>query len=381
MRQNGCADAGPAGVASHDSLDPVSRADSTFEQGELQMPQILRRTAELANAAAGFGDGIHAVQAYLANVFQWDVRGYRLFADALPEAEASMAFLATAQDTEPSARPVVLLRIEEKERLLALIAFCPRSGVVSWQQRVILAEVADQLATLAQRDGSGRSTLDHAIDLLYQGQLAGMAEVAQGLSHELSQPLAALAAYAGAMHRRLSHERAGDADISYLGERLLEQVERAGGILQSAKDFLLQHSCATSAVDVGKNLQHLIDYAQQSLRMAAVRLEVDIEPGLPLVRGSEAQLAQIVLCLLAHAIGVSTAAGGGIAIHAAQIESEVWISVSNDCAQPVDSGLGAGFSPFYAVADRGKRGLAICRSLAEVQGGGFGASTWKMKRY
>jgi C4-dicarboxylate-specific signal transduction histidine kinase len=333
------------------------------------MTQVLRRTAELANGAAGFSDGICAVQAYLASVFQWEVRGYRLFVDAMQEAEGNMAFLASALDADVSAGPLVLLRIEAGERLLALIAFCPGSDAVSWEQRAILAEVADQLATLAQRGGFRQSTLRHAIDLLHQGQLSGMAEVAQGLSHELSQPLAAVAAYAGAMRRRLSNERAGDADISYLGERLLEQVERAGGILQSAKDFLLQHSCATNAVDVGKSLQHLVDYAQQSLRMAAVKLEVDIAPELPLARGSEAQLAQIVLCLLANAIGVSTAAGGGIAIRAAQVDSEVWISVSNGCAQPLSAGLEAGFSPFYAVADSGKRGLAICRSLVEAQGG------------
>lgn len=364
VRGSGCADASFA-----ESADYATEAESAFAHDQLQVQQILRRTAELANAASGFSDGIHAVQGYLTNVFRWEGYGYWLFPDVLPEAEAGMAPSAADPGAGASVRPMVVLRIEDKERLLASLAFRPRSGTVTLEQRAILAEVADQLSALAQRDGSRQSALQHAMDLLHQGQLAGMAEVAQGLSHELSQPLAALAAYAGALHRRLSNEKAGDTEIVYLGERLLEQVERAGGILQSAKNFLLQHSCATSAVDVGASLQHLIGYAHQSLRLAAVKLEVDIEPELPPVRGSEAQLAQIVLSLLANALGVSAAAGGGIVIRAVRVEAEVWISVGNGCAQPAGSGLDAGFSPFYAVADRGKRGLGICRSLADVLGG------------
>lgn len=368
-RQNGYVGAEAAEGVSHKQFGHGGEIVSTPLQAQLPASHILRRTAELANAAVDFSEGIGSVQSYLADVFSWEVIGYRLFVGLLPEAEVNVSIYPAEWEAGVSAQPVVLLRIEEEDRLLALLAFCPCSGVVSWEQRAILAEAADQLAVLAQRDGCRQNTLLQAVDLLHQGQLAGMAETAQGLSHELSQPLAALAAYAGAMHRRLSKADVGSIEINYLSERLLEQVERAGEVLQSTKDFLLQHSCATSTTEIGTKLQYLVGLVQQSLRMSAVKLEMDVGSGLPLVRSSEAQLLQIILGLLANAMSVSPVTGKRIVIRAEQVEREVWISVSSDCARSADSGQNNEFGPFYAYADSGQRGLAICRLLAEIQGG------------
>lgn len=345
---------------------------------------LLRRTAELANAAAGLADGVRSVQACLAHALGWTVAGYRVFTGAAIPApkgkdEPSLSELSTtvapsvARGRRRGPYRLIVVRVEDGARLAAVFGFLFRRREPSAEEQALLAQVARQLAALARRDIGRQGMLAREFEILHQGQLAGMAEVAQSLSHELSQPLAALGAYAGALRRLLDTGCADQAAISYLGERLLQQVERAGGILQATKTFVLQQSCPTGSVDVEATIRQLAAFVRRELRAASVDLQLDIAAGLPPARGSEPHLAQIVLSLLANAVGALqpvAAAGRRITIRVVQIQREIHIGVVDrgrhlTVAQPLD-----GQGSFYAAyADSAQMGLAISRSLAEVQGG------------
>lgn len=365
----------------------ISNAAATVdEQREVctEAALLLRRTAELANAAAGLADGVRSVQACLAHAFGWTVAGYRVFNGAAIPApkdrgEPSLNELSTA--VRPSRtrgrrqRPyrLVVVRVEDGTRLAAVFGFLSRRPELSAEEQTLVAQVARQLAALARRDIGRQGMLAREFEILHQGQLAGMAEVAQSLSHELSQPLAALGAYAGALRRLLDAGCADQTAVSYLGERLLQQVERAGGILQATKTFVLQQSCPTGSVDVEATIRQLAAFVRRELRAASVELHLDIAAGLPPARGSEPHLAQIVLSLLANAAGALqpvAAAGRRITIRVVQIQREIHICVVDRGRHlTVDRPL-EGQSSFYAAyADSAQMGLAISRSLAEVQGG------------
>lgn len=267
-------------------------------------------------------------------------------------------------------RPVVL-RVDDGGRLLALMAFRPRRAV-SAEQQVLLGQVALQLVALARRDSQCQGIFAREFEVLHQGQLAGMAEVAQGLSHELSQPLAALSAYAGALRRLLANGRADSAEIAYLGERLLQQVDRAGGILQATKNFILHRTCSTGSVDVEAIVRQLVAAARRELADASIDLRLEVAAGMPPARGNEAHLVQIVLSLLAYAVTALQAEQAErrqIIVRVAHLEREVRIGIvaeTGNAATEAEDGQ----QPFYAAyADSARIGLAISRSLAELQGG------------
>lgn len=346
--------------------------------GDMDAGLLLRRTAELANAAFGLEDGVQAVQNYLARALGWTSLGYRICArDGLLDpgsrvgARGKLALTPAGAANMRRIRPVVV-RVEDGSRLVAMMAFRPRRQEASADQQVLLAQVARQLTALARRDVHRQGIFAREFEILHQGQLAGMAEVAQGLSHELSQPLAALTAYAGALRRLLDSGRADSAEIAYLGERLLQQVDRAGGILQATKSFILRRTCATGSVDVEATVRQLVAFARRELHTASIDLRLEVAAGLPPARGSESHLAQIVLSLLAYAVSALqpvNAEQRQVTVRLMHSEREVRIGVTagiRNAGSETEDGQG----PFYAAyADSTQIGLAISRSLAEIQGG------------
>lgn len=320
--------------------------------------RILRKTAQLARDASGFSESLSAVQSFLADTFGWTIVGCQLFREGRPTPGCAPMFpAADAGANGASERPLILLRVEAGEQLHALLAFRSCSQRVGQEQRAVLEQVANQLSVLAQRYEDLTDPLLHTFEMLKQSQLAGMSEVALSMSHELGQPLAALSAYAGAMQRKLSAERRAGSDIDYLGQCVLEQVERAGEVLQSAKNFLLQQGGARTAVEVERCLEQVMSYVRHASPLRAARIELDIHSGLPLVRGSETQLMHIVMSLLSNAILGSIVGKERVLIHAKQVEHEVRISISSESEQ------------LHAQDDSDMRRLTACRFLAEAQGG------------
>lgn len=352
---------------------------STNAQGadEMDPRLVLRRTAELANAAFSLEDGVQSVQNYLAHSFGWASLGYRICArDEKLDSRAQIGVrarpaLASARAAKVRRVRPVVVRVEDGSRLLAMMAFRPRQEA-SADQQALLAQVARQLMALARRDVHRQGIFAREFEILHQGQLAGMAEVAQGLSHELSQPLAALTAYAGALRRLLDSGRADSAEIAYLGERLLQQVDRAGGILQATKSFILRRTCATGSVDIEAIVRQLVAVARRELSAASIDLRLDVATGLPPVRGSESHLAQIVLSLLAYAVSALqpvSAEQRQVIVRLMHFEREVRIGITAGIRNTT-SEIEDGQEPFYtAYADSARIGLAISRSLAEIQGG------------
>jgi signal transduction histidine kinase len=342
-------------------------------------PVLLQQTAELANAALSLGDGLPAVQQHVASCLGWAAAGYRIFSgDGITEEQLAQpapedALAVHADSTAPAdGRRLVLVPVQDGARIAAVFGFRLPDGEVCVEDRDLLLQVARQLAALARRDIYRQGMLTRELEMLHQGQLAGMAEIAQSLSHELSQPLAALSAYAGALRRLLVRGDAAGAEIAYLGERLLQQVDRAGGILQATKSFVLQRSGAAGLVDVAVTVRELVQLARRELRAASVDLQLEIADGLPTVRGSEAHLAQIVLSLLANAMNALRPIAADrrrITIRVVQMGREVRIHVGDSGCHP-DMNPEPEHGPFYmAYADGARIGLAISRSLAEIHGG------------
>lgn len=359
----------------------AARDETPLDSGGLR---LLQHTAELANAALCLSDGVASVEDYLATALGWRALGWRVFT-AHPEVAAAThagidphvevrRLLATVRRSSDAAMTTgcpVLLQVADGERLFAMTAFVAPGGVDD-ERRRLLSQVASQLLALARRDAFQQFVLARELEILRQGQLAGMAELAQGLSHELSQPLTALAVYAGALQRRLSQEQDRYHEIAYLSEQLLQQVERAGATLQVAKSFIVRRSCATGSVDVEKAIRQLQSLLLPSLQAASVKLRFVIAPGLPPARGSEAHLVQIVLGLLANALTALQQVAPDarrLVLEVMRAEREIHLRVIDNGLHPLPLSADEPLPFFTAYSDSSRVSLAISRSLAEIQGG------------
>ncbi|MDT7833875.1 two-component system sensor histidine kinase NtrB [Aquabacterium sp. OR-4] len=245
-------------------------------------------------------------------------------------------------------------------------------------------------------------------------RLASVGEMASLLSHELNQPLAAIASYAtGSLNLLADAEAAAaraaapasahpaapdsaalhlpppDADelrrlLRHATERIAEQAERAGRVIKSVHDFVRRRHQAHEVIGADVLVDSVLPLVRLSARKGGVRIALDVAQPAPRVRVDRTMVEQVLLNLTRNAIqameshtplaqrvltlGVHGAPGlGGEPGTAGR-----WVMFSVRDAGPgiapeVAERL---FTPFFTTKPEGMGlGLSMCRTVVEQHGG------------
>ena len=108
-------------------------------------------------------------------------------------------------------------------------------------------------------------------------RLASVGEMASLLSHELNQPLVAIASYANGSHNILDHAEHMDAktlrgQLSDAVRRIAQQAERAGQVIKSVHDFVRRRAPSREPVAP----RDLVDSVLPLVRLQARKLMIDL---------------------------------------------------------------------------------------------------------
>jgi two-component system sensor histidine kinase DctS len=206
-------------------------------------------------------------------------------------------------------------------------------------------------------------------------RLATMGEMASLLSHELNQPLSAIASYATGS---LNLIETADAQTPQLLEqalaRIAEQAERAGRVIKSVHDFVRRREPQHEAIAANQLLDAVLPLMRLLARQSGTRIETDLPSPVPRIRCDCTMVEQVLLNLARNGIQ---------AMEDVPLERRVLrVSVSRVSGQRVaismtDAGLGIGpevaerlFQPFYTTRREGMGlGLSLCRTVIEQHGG------------
>jgi two-component system sensor kinase FixL len=220
-------------------------------------------------------------------------------------------------------------------------------------------EAAEQLAT-TQRE-------------LYQiARATALGQFGSSIAHELNQPLAFVANYAGAARAMLTRARPDvDAAIRAVDDALA-QVFRASAVLKRLRDFIARRPSTLEWQSVEDVLGDALRLGRLAVKEVDAALTVDLPPSAGQVLADGVQLQQLVVNLLLNAAdAVRGQARRVIALHAAETAPGT-LTVSVE-----DSGPGVPpteaenvFNPFRSTKTDGVGiGLAICRTIVEAHGG------------
>jgi C4-dicarboxylate-specific signal transduction histidine kinase len=210
------------------------------------------------------------------------------------------------------------------------------------------------------------------------GRLALIGQIVDTAAHRLSQPLAAIANYAGAASQLQSLGRLETAQLDEILEQIIRLAERGGETLEALRALTRRHSLARGPVDLNAVAVSALELLSDRLRRERVQVERRLAADIPVVYGQEMELQQAIMHLLVNAVeALSTTA---------DTERRLFVStdfdpqtqrarlVVGDNGPGVDEGLGERiFEPWLTTkAATLGLGLAVARNILYHHGGSIG---------
>ena len=234
-------------------------------------------------------------------------------------------------------------------------------------------------------------------------RLATVGEMASLLSHELNQPLSAIASYAsGSLNLLDDADRAGakrDDTAELRGllrqsvSRIAEQAERAGRTIKSVHDFVRRREQAREVLPPASLVDAVLPLVGLQARKSGTRIEVDIAAAAPRVWADRTMVEQVLLNLSRNAIqameGSTPAPARVLRLVVRPLESPEpqppgaasaagWVEFSVGDAGPgiAPEVVQRLFTPFFTTRSEGMGlGLSLCRTVIEQHGGSLDFDT------
>jgi two-component system NtrC family sensor kinase len=161
-----------------------------------------------------------------------------------------------------------------------------------------------ELELLATRyRAMAENLLDAQSQVVRVEKLAGIGRLAAGVAHEVRNPLGALGSYVEVLQRR-------GADPGVTGD-MHQAIDRIERIVQGLVDYARPDlgPAATNGksgtTDLNAAVRTVLDFLDAQGLIRQQKLELSLEPGLPLVRGDRHLLEQVVVNLVVNACQAS----------------------------------------------------------------------------
>lgn len=215
----------------------------------------------------------------------------------------------------------------------------------------------------------------------HQARLLQLGETLAAVSHELNQPLAAIASFASVCKRNLI----ADSENNKLVAKIEAQALRAGTLLRRIREFAHRGNGLSVAINIRPVLIDAIDWMNTDWRCRDMKFYLTINPQLAdkdfWVKCERVELEQIIINLIVNAAAaVASMAGGGAKNIDSQdlniiVEPNIDSTIIN--INVADRGPGISidlqktiFTPFVSSRPDGLGlGLSISRSIAEELNG------------
>jgi signal transduction histidine kinase len=280
--------------------------------------------------------------------------------------------------------------------VFGLLALVVGVAVTLWSQRVLapLPELQERVAAVARGDLAHRlepktddeigqlgrefermvaalAARDESLQRLQQMQLqserlAAVGRMAAHVTHEVRNPLSSIG-----LNVELLEEELADAgpEAKDLLRAVHREIERLTAITEEYLRLARLPNPQLEPEDFGDLTRATVDFVRPELQAANVKLELAVEPALPLVALDEAQIRQVLLNLLKNA-REAMPAGGSVRLALSSADGGVLLRVTDDGSGMTEEQRARIFDPFYTTKARGTGlGLPLSQQIVVAHGG------------
>jgi len=234
--------------------------------------------------------------------------------------------------------------------------------------------VLTAIVDITERKRTELEVAQQRAELAHMARVSTMGELAASLAHELNQPLTAILSNAQAAQRFIAANPADLEEVHEILKDIVQDDSRAGEVIRRMRTLAKKEELDFESLDPGNVMSDVVLLAHSDAILHNIRVLLEINSGLPPVRGDRVQLQQVLLNLLLNAFDAlknSPADERSVAVQA-ELDGASMLKVA---VRDRGTGLNGDqiekiFQPFYTTKRDGLgMGLSISRSIVEAHGG------------
>jgi two-component system NtrC family sensor kinase len=244
---------------------------------------------------------------------------------------------------------------------------------MSLQLRSANEEIVAWAKTLEDRVEQKTRELKRAHDQVLQVEkMASIGKLAAVVAHEINNPLSGILTYAKLLRKWIQR---GEAETSKRDEAeqcldlIAGESRRCGELVKNLLTFSRMAPMNVETTDIGTVIDRAVRLVRHQLELTGIRLQLDLDLGLPRIPCDPTQMEQVFLALFMNAIDAMPR-GGNLWVRTSltQDGEGLTIEVRDDGSGIAPEILPQLFEPFMTTKETGKGvglGLAVSKSIVE----------------
>jgi two-component system, NtrC family, sensor kinase len=214
--------------------------------------------------------------------------------------------------------------------------------------------------------------------LLHQDKMASLGKLSSSVVHEINNPVAGILNLVLLSKRILKEDSITESELGVFQQYLdLMETEtrRVTRIIGNLLAFARQSKIEVTRFDVNELIEQILMLNANLLRLNKIRIIEDLERNLPLIKGSEDQIQQVVMNLISNAVeSMAQAQRKRLTLKTCSSpdKNAVKMQITDTGAGIPNANISKIFEPFFTTKKKGKGvglGLSVVYGIIEEHGG------------